>query len=410
MKMYKKMIALTMAVSLTSLPVCADISGIGSGIGGAGSMDAVASAEENEVVESKSVDAVALDEVGISIEPEYYTSIKQGDDGFVYVYTVDDGSIPYVIIGRYDFTSDDFAADFTEYMSGVYNDLEEIEKVPLTISGKDFVRVKYEYGISGYNATDTRLFYEENGKTYMFGQKVLDDPDYQIEDGFLEKIAGSMKMLAGGYDDYKYHVDSKSSVTEKKEKNDTGESSMSFGNTTTNDVVGTIGTSTTDINETTVEEPVPKDSNDIVFTEDMAGYAGTWVPFEDGFKLYLPSTWNEFIVDESQKKGGCLYQAGDARAISGEIVPYIAVNYGETYGLDTIEKVADDLETSGYDVSGIVNVNGIPCVSYTYEEPDLSGMMFFYPGRTDYVFAVIGYNYTQCADILNAVLCSISLT
>ena len=32
----------------------------------------------------------------------------------------------------------------------------------------------------------------------------------------------------------------------------------------------------------------------ITFSQDTVGYAGTWVPFEDGFQLYLPSDWDVY--------------------------------------------------------------------------------------------------------------------
>ena len=45
-----------------------------------------------------SPEAVALDDLGISIAPGSYISIEQ-TDGFVYVYTRESGTIPYVIVG-----------------------------------------------------------------------------------------------------------------------------------------------------------------------------------------------------------------------------------------------------------------------------------------------------------------------
>lgn len=48
-----------------------------------------------------SQDAVALDDLGISIIPSEYVSIRQEDD-FVYIYTKETGCIPYVIVGCYD--------------------------------------------------------------------------------------------------------------------------------------------------------------------------------------------------------------------------------------------------------------------------------------------------------------------
>ena len=42
----------------------------------------------------------------------------------------------------------------------------------------------------------------------------------------------------------------------------------------------------------------------ITFSQDTVGYAGTWVPFEDGFQLYLPSDWDVYNVTEEQSQQG----------------------------------------------------------------------------------------------------------
>ena len=88
-------------------------------------------------------DLIALDEVGISVIADDYTSIRE-EDGFVYVYTDADGSIPYVIIGRYDMVSDDFAAEFTDYMAGLYPDLRVVsEASPLVLNGNEWTKIQY---------------------------------------------------------------------------------------------------------------------------------------------------------------------------------------------------------------------------------------------------------------------------
>ena len=44
-------------------------------------------------------DIIALDDIGISVQVSDYTAIRQ-NDGFVYIYTMADDSIPYVIIWK----------------------------------------------------------------------------------------------------------------------------------------------------------------------------------------------------------------------------------------------------------------------------------------------------------------------
>ena len=70
-----------------------------------------------------SPEAVALDDLGISIVPGSYISIEQ-TDGFVYVYTQESGTIPYVIVGYYNITAEDFTNQFTQYMAQEYSDLQ----------------------------------------------------------------------------------------------------------------------------------------------------------------------------------------------------------------------------------------------------------------------------------------------
>ena len=61
-----------------------------------------------------SSEAIALDDLGISIAPGSYISIEQ-TDGFVYVYTQESGTIPYVIVGCYNITAEDFTDQFTAF-------------------------------------------------------------------------------------------------------------------------------------------------------------------------------------------------------------------------------------------------------------------------------------------------------
>ena len=365
-----KLIALLSAICMAAAPVFAET---GLKIGGS----------------DINADAIALNDLGISVEADHYTTVRQDDDGFVYIYTIEDDSIPYVIIGQYNYTSDDFTDDFTEYMNEQYEDLKETSRDSVTIDGLDFDRVTYEYTVSGYDVNDTRLFHAMNDSTYMFGAKEVPELDYVVDYDFLEDVAGSMKPLKDS--EYSTYVDSDHDITQKKE----AEKKPKAGGM--------------DDIKTGVSKEDPKQGDRIRFSESMASWQGTWIPFEDGFKLYLPNTWNEFILTDEQKESGVLYQAGDARAVDGENAPYISVNYGPAPGIETMEDVREDMKKSGYYIEGIVNVNGIECLSYSYDDPNLSGMMFFCPGSTDYVFAVVAYNYDDYEDILAPALCSISL-
>ena len=266
-----KLIALLTAICMIATPVFAET---GLKIGGA----------------DKSADAIALNDLGISVEADYYTTVRQDDDGFVYIYTIEDDSIPYVIIGQYNYTSDDFPDDFTEYMNEQYDDLKETSRDSVTIDGLDFDRVTYEYTVSGYDVNDTRLFHAMNDSTYMFGAKEVPELDYVVDYDFLEDVAGSMKPLEDS--EYNTYVDSGHDITQKKE----AEKKPKAGGM--------------DDIKTGVSKEDPKQGDRIRFSESMAPWQGTWIPFEDGFKLYLPNTWNEFILTDEQKESGSRFKTG----------------------------------------------------------------------------------------------------
>ena len=346
----------------------------------------------SEEAPSVNTHTVALDDIGISVDVESCTSIRQ-DEGFVYIYTKDDGSIPYVIIGSYDLDAESFPDAFTRYMADEYADLDtDLIEEGVEINGMTFSRAVYGYRVGGYAVTDTRLFTGLNGRTYMFGTKEVPELGYTVDEGFLEEVAGSFRMLAGGDGDYEFHVDAGRSLEEGFSP-DTGDSGQAEAEQT----------------ETGNTEPASQAGDGIVFSEDMASYDGIWCPFEDGFRLYLPSSWSTFIVSDEMKANGCLYQAGDETAVTDSTAPYVEVNYLDVspYGYTTADNIASDLTVSGYTVDETTNVNGIECVMYHMDSPDLSGLMFYGPKDANYVFAVVAHNYAAHEDILAPVLCSL---
>ena len=388
----EKLIALLTVICMTATPVFAE-----TGL---------------KIAGDKKDDVIALKDLGISVKADHYTTIREDDDELVYIYTNEDESIPYIIIGQYEFTSDDFADDFTEYMNKQCDDLEETSRDSVTINGLEFDRVTYEYTVSGYDAKDTRLFHEMDDSTYMFGMKEVPELDYMVDYDYLEDVAGSMKPLKDK--EYENYVDSEHDITEEKnsetekigkntiEKKKDGDKEE---NREEKEVESIFDIPKKEKNKENDEENANEET--IRFKKSMASYSGTWVPVEDQFQLYLPNTWNEFIPSDEQKELGTIYQAGDARAIDGENAPYISVNMGDAQGIDSMEALKEEMEND-YDIHGFVDVNGIECLSYSYDDPNLSGMMFFYPDDPDYVLAVVGYNYDDFEDILGPVLCSIS--
>ena len=129
--------------------------------------------------------------------------------------------------------------------------------------------------------------------------------------------------------------------------------------------------------------------------------------FTDGFKLYLPTSWNTYKLTQEQYNSGMFYMAGDT---SGSPNPAgIGVSYGEKGDL-TLEEIVEMFRQDGCDVDGIIDVNGILCVSYASEEEDCCGVVFFHPEGLDYFFMVQAFEYSSNVDMLAAVLCSLTPT
>lgn len=358
-------------------------------------------------------DVIALDELGISVTVSDYLSIVQ-EDGFVYIYTMETDSIPYVIVGGYEGQMDDFAGAFTEYMKGEYSDLSVVSPAEtVTIQGRDFSKIVYSYTISGYAAQDTRLFYGENNATYMFGTKEIPSINYYVPEGILESTAGSFAYLSsdGTYDK---HVDSTRSVTGTAQDTineieyATDEVLNQTTETSDSSDAGTIGTAETSsggvgsVGEDT-GSPV---SDTITFDPASAPYTGTWLTFEDGFQLYLPSEWVYYEITQEQQQQGVLYLAGDAAG--GENAPYISVVWASNQTAQSVEDLAEELTQGGFQVDDLLSVNGIECVAYRTAENDCSALMFFHPSYNEYVFCITGKPYEQNVDLISSILSSLS--
>ena len=371
---------------------------------------------------SYSSDVVALDDLGISVAPSDYVAIQQVD-GFVYIYTQETDCIPYVIVGYYDMVAEDFASQFTQYMTESYENLQVMSpEAAVTVGDREYTYIQYSYSVSGYTVRDSRLFLPENGRTYMFGAKEI--PELSLSVGsYLEEVAGSFAYLAGGDSDYAKHVDSTRSVVSEAqatvdnnedtvgdivEEQGSGDSNIAGG--TVGDNSGTAGGSAGGTTSGTEDSNVSDSSagySSITFSQDKANYEGTWVPFEDGFQLYLPSAWNTYELTEDQVNQGVLYLAGDASG--ADTAPAVSVVWAYSDGAETINDLATAIRQGGYQVDDLVSINGIPCVSYRLEDGDCSAIMFFHPTNKDYVFCVTATQYTANVDMICSILTSLSL-
>lgn len=371
---------------------------------------------------SYSSDVVALDDLGISVAPSDYVAIQQVD-GFVYIYTQETDCIPYVIVGYYDMVAEDFASQFTQYMTESYENLQVMSpEAAVTVGDREYTYIQYSYSVSGYTVRDSRLFLPENGRTYMFGAKEIPELSLYVGSN-LEEVAGSFAYLAGGDSDYAKHVDSTRSVVPDAqatvdniedtvgdivEEQGSGDSNIAGG--TVGDNSGTAGGSAGGTTSGTEDSNVSDSSagySSITFSQDKANYEGTWVPFEDGFQLYLPSAWNTYELTEDQVNQGVLYLAGDASG--ADTAPAVSVVWAYSDGAETINDLATAIRQGGYQVDDLVSINGIPCVSYRLEDGDCSAIMFFHPTNKDYVFCVTATQYTANVDMICSILTSLSL-
>lgn len=370
---------------------------------------------------SSSSDVIALDDLGISVAPSDYVAIQQVD-GFVYIYTQEVDCIPYVIAGCYDMAAEDFASQFTRYMEGSYEDLQVTSpEAAVTVGDREWTYIQYSYSVSGYTVRDSRLFFPENGKTYMFGAKEI--PELSLFVGSnLEETAGSFAYLAGGDSDYAKHVDSTRSVVSDAQATvddieDTVGDILQQGSGDSNIVGGTIGDNSGTAGGSAGGTPSGTEDSDvsgssagyssITFSQDKANYEGTWVPFEDGFQLYLPSAWNTYELTEDQVNQGVLYLAGDDSG--ADTAPAVSVVWAYSDGAETINDLATAIRQGGYQVDDLISINGIPCVSYRLEDGDCSAIMFFHPTNKDYVFCVTATQYTANVDMICSILTSLSL-
>lgn len=151
----------------------------------------------------------------------------------------------------------------------------------------------------------------------------------------------------------------------------------------------------------------------IAFTEASADYQGTWVPFQDGFRIYLPSEWVYYVLGDQETAKGVLYHAGnDGRdSVVGNTRMDVVVCYSEAGQLRTLSDLEAKLKDKYAGVSKI-GINGIPCVTYESAGEDHRGIAFFHPGNSNYIFTIgvspFGANDQTVSDVGSAILCSVS--
>jgi hypothetical protein len=88
----------------------------------------------------------------------------------------------------------------------------------------------------------------------------------------------------------------------------------------------------------------------------------------------------------------------------------VKVAYLESGDIDSIETLKESLEEAGFSVDKVYNFNGIRGIVYGSTEQQISGVMFFHPDTTDYLFSVVGFPADKETNLVASVICSLSPT
>jgi len=152
----------------------------------------------------------------------------------------------------------------------------------------------------------------------------------------------------------------------------------------------------------------------INFTEDLAPYEGRWVTFQDGFKLFMPTSWTRLDVSEAQQQAGLFYRAGNGGSddVVGEVPMGVAVSFIKAGNLATLDDLAANFTGAGFGEINKLEINGFPCVSFVKADGNYRGLAFYHPKYRNYILAVyvtpIGIDDRAVNDVGSAILCSLS--
>ena len=103
---------------------------------------------------------------------------------------------------------------------------------------------------------------------------------------------------------------------------------------------------------------------------DEAAYEGTWLSFEPGFDLYVPSNWNVLEISDDDAADGLIFQAQDPDSEEGVNMVVTSTDVGTDYDLYSM---ADELATEYKDVEKVC-INGLYGV--TFETDTTYGLAF----------------------------------
>lgn len=104
---------------------------------------------------------------------------------------------------------------------------------------------------------------------------------------------------------------------------------------------------------------------------DEPAYEGTWVSFEAGFDLYIPSDWNVLETSEEDQENGVVFQAMSPDDSGVNMV--VTANEVENDDYD-VDSIVAELTDAGYTDVEPGKVNDLVVVSY--ETDATYGIMF----------------------------------
>ena len=135
-------------------------------------------------------------------------------------------------------------------------------------------------------------------------------------------------------------------------------------------------------------------------------YDGTWVPFEAGFDLYLPTDWNVLEVSEENAKNGMIFLVSPQENAE-EAEAALSVQMNDVAGAELTD-IAAEYEKAGFTGIGFANVNGLGCVLYDDESNDLQGVSFLGESGTMYTIIMAPAESEEYGPIWNNILFSLS--
>lgn len=180
-------------------------------------------------------------EIRIASPAEGCEAVYDGGDGMYYIYTMETGKIPYVMVKAlkgYDEVEDLVNGPFMESMLEAYPDLTVISDLtPVTIGDKDCYEIDLIYDIQGYEVLDRRIFDAVGDTIYMFGSKEVGELEMTLGT-VLEDVVRESEYLAEPKDQPQPPADTRDSLIPRKEDPKTEPSGKDSASTGTDNPSG----------------------------------------------------------------------------------------------------------------------------------------------------------------------------